>query len=90
MKEFGGIVGPLRGLKSEGFGAAVESFIDCLAEGCCGGIGADGFNGWSHSSAHELYPGVCKPVLGAEDSDSVAFAGVARVGVAKNEDGVAD
>lgn len=90
MKEFGRLVIEISSLKSELFGATIKNLVDCLAGIDQRGIVADSFDDGIDASIFELDPSVCQAVLGFKDSDAVGGAGVPGVGVAEDEDGVAD
>lgn len=89
LQELCALVGEVGGLDVEDGVAAVEDLVDGLAVVCGAGVGAEGLLGGDDAVALELQPDVRHAVLRGEDADVVRGAGVARVGVAEDEDGVA-
>lgn len=80
------------GLQRERRGAAVPDLVDGLARVDFGRVVAEeglaAGNG-GYVVLDQLEPGVAHAVFGAEDAGNVACARVARVGVAKDNDGIA-
>lgn len=82
----------LGGLERHGSGSAVPDLVDDFAVERGGRVAAEqgvSAGGWLDPSANELDPGVGHAVCGPEDGRVVACTGVACVGVAEDEDGVA-
>lgn len=90
LQEVGRVVAEVGGGEGQQLGAAVEELVDGLAGVGGRGVLAEEFGRGRGARVLELDPGVGEAVLGGEEGDVVGDARVARVGVAEDEDRVAD
>ena len=90
LEELVALVAPVGGFEVDRGTRAVEDFVDRLAVVGRARVVAQGLGRRLHAVADQLDPGVDQAVLGAEDPDGVGGARVATVGVAEDDDGVAD
>lgn len=90
LQEVGRVVAEVGGRQRQQLGAAVEELVDRLAGVGGRGVLAEELGRGRRARVLELDPDVREAVLGGEEGDVVGDARVARVGVAEDEDRVAD
>ena len=90
LQELAALIIEIRSLQSELLRAAIQDFIHGLASVDQRGVVADCLHGRIDAAVLELHEGVCEVVLRLEDGDAVSDACVPRIGIAEDDDGVAD